>query len=438
MVQVNLAGLHLNVLRRDGSYVHRTRRGPGAVVFARTEHKVRQPLSAEFTQLALAALMTERAAPAAAKAEADAERERAGMLTLGDMVEQWKESPEWRAYRPKTRERQEAYMAVLLAATPHGHTGRTFRDMPMAAIEQPECKPLFMKARAEYSVGWKRIKSTPELLAKHQARKGDAPPVALNGKRELGEIWIDTSAKPNPAVRQWSERLAAADELLRSAQACFSWAVQNVGLRLNPLAEISHLYNSNRADLIWEQSHFDQFKPHASKVVWAAAYLMALSGLAPVDLIALTWGEVDADAIELGRGRTKSGVRVVIPLYAELGEWLGVLRSRFVESHGRQPGPADTVLLNSRGLAWTGEGLRASMRKCMERAGMDQGELNFYDLRGTAATRLKAVPLEDAEIAAILGWTEARVKDIIKRYVDRSKLTRKMADKINLAPRAVA
>lgn len=439
MAQVNLKGLHLNVVRRNGTFEHRTRRGPGAPVFAQTPFRLTTPLSGEYAAKALEAIMAERGAPALKAAKEHLERETKGGLSFADLVSMWKASPEWRKYAARTVERHEAYMAVLLAAKPQGKSG-TFADMPIAAIELPESKALFMRARADYSLGWRRIKSTPELLAQHHNRRGDTPPAGSGkgGAYVLGDIWVDTSAKPNPAVREWSERLAAADELLRSAQSCFTWGVDNGVLRASPLANITALYTSNRADLVWQQTDFDRFKPHASEVVWSAVYLMALTGLAPVDLIALTWGELDADAIELGRGRSKTGVRVVIPIYDELADWLGVLRSRFVAKHGRQPEAGDTVLLTSHGTPWTGDGLRASVRKCMEAAGMDQGELNFYDLRGTAATRLKAVPLEDAEIAAILGWTEARVKDIIKRYVDRRNLTRKLADKISRAPRAVA
>ena len=46
--------------------------------------------------------------------------------------------------------------------------------------------------------------------------------------------------------------------------------------------------------------------------------------------------------------------------------------------------------------------------------------LHFHDLRGTAATRFYIAGLSERVIAEIMGWEEASVATIIRKYVDRS------------------
>ena len=50
-----------------------------------------------------------------------------------------------------------------------------------------------------------------------------------------------------------------------------------------------------------------------------------------------------------------------------------------------------------------------------------EGEnLNFHDLRGTAATKFYNAGLAEREIAEILAWEEESVLKIIRRYISRT------------------
>ncbi|TAV46900.1 hypothetical protein ELI30_00930 [Rhizobium leguminosarum] len=57
--------------------------------------------------------------------------------------------------------------------------------------------------------------------------------------------------------------------------------------------------------------------------------------------------------------------------------------------------------------------------------------LDFHDLRGTAATKFHTVVLPERVIAEIMGWSEDEVRGIIRRYVDRNAATRAMIAQIN-------
>jgi hypothetical protein len=66
----------------------------------------------------------------------------------------------------------------------------------------------------------------------------------------------------------------------------------------------------------------------------------------------------------------------IIPLYDELRDVLA-----------RIPKRATTVLTNSKRRPWTPDGVGSSFNRAKIDAGMNDRNLNFHDLRGTAATR---------------------------------------------------
>jgi integrase len=59
-----------------------------------------------------------------------------------------------------------------------------------------------------------------------------------------------------------------------------------------------------------------------------------------------------------------------------------------------------------------------SWRVVADRAGA--GDLNFHDLRGTAATQLAEAGASIPMIASVMGWTHRSAESIINRYVARS------------------
>jgi integrase len=66
---------------------------------------------------------------------------------------------------------------------------------------------------------------------------------------------------------------------------------------------------------------------------------------------------------------------------------------------------------------------------------MDDRDLHFHDLRGTAATRFYIAGLSIRVIAEIMGWEEDYVERIIRRYVGRSAATKAIIYQLNQAER---
>ena len=99
----------------------------------------------------------------------------------------------------------------------------------------------------------------------------------------------------------------------------------------------------------------------------------------------------------------------------------------------RIPRRATIILTSSRHTPWTRDGLGSSFNKAKAAAGLADRDLHFHDLRGTAATKFYIAGLPERVIAEMLGWEEAEVARIIRRYVDRHAATRAIIEKLNQA-----
>ena len=64
-------------------------------------------------------------------------------------------------------------------------------------------------------------------------------------------------------------------------------------------------------------------------------------------------------------------------------------------------------------------------------SGMNDRDLHFHDLRGTAATRFYTAGLSERVIAEIMAWEEEHVARIIRRYVGRSAATKAIIRQMN-------
>ena len=77
--------------------------------------------------------------------------------------------------------------------------------------------------------------------------------------------------------------------------------------------------------------------------------------------------------------------------------------------------------------------LRHAFNRAKIAAGMDDRDLHFHDLRGTAATKFYIAGLSERVIAEIMAWEEEHVEKIIRRYVDRAAATKAIIRQLNEA-----
>jgi integrase len=203
--------------------------------------------------------------------------------------------------------------------------------------------------------------------------------------------------------------------------AVLSHAVDPLGkLTGNPCIGIKQLYASNRSDIIWTEADIARVKQACTAEMTHAIDLAAASGLRLGDLLRLSWSHVGTDAIVIRTGKSKGKREAIIPLYDDLRDVLA-----------RIPKRSTRVLTNSRGRPWLTSSFSTLFIRAKQAADMADADLHFHDLRGTAATRFYLARLDERTIAEIMGWQEASVSNIIRKYVDRSAATKAVIRQLN-------
>jgi integrase len=201
--------------------------------------------------------------------------------------------------------------------------------------------------------------------------------------------------------------------------AVLSYAVELGRIAGNPCHGIKPLYTgSSRADIVWNEADIAKLKTVASPEVGHAVDLASHTGLRLGDLVRLSWSHIGTDAIVIATSKSRGRREAIIPLYAALKSVLaGIPR-------------ATTVLTNSASRPWTVDSLGFAFASARNKVPAI-AHLHFHDLRGTCATFLYTAGLPDRVIAEIMGWEEAHVGRIIRRYVDRTAATRAIIKQID-------
>ncbi|MGD9664691.1 MAG: tyrosine-type recombinase/integrase, partial [Novosphingobium sp.] len=265
------------------------------------------------------------------------------------------------------------------------------------------------------------------------------------GLDQIEKQWKDVplavlaDPRARPKIVTWHRALSkgnarGADIAKDMLRRLFDWAIDEGLTTHNPAEKMKNLYRpSDRASIIWLPEDMDALNAVADQPLRDAIALAAMTGLRRADLVALLWDEVGDLAIQRIASKRSRGkrFRVTIPRLPQLNAILEELRNR-----PRAAG-VETVLVNSRGKSWTGDGLASSFydarAKANDGAGIWHVERDpstgedvrtakrLHDLRGTFATRLmtqSGSPLTDREVADVMGWSEQQVGEIRKHYVD--------------------
>ncbi len=246
---------------------------------------------------------------------------------------------------------------------------------------------------------------------------------------ELRIAQFDRPEKIKPVIRrwrnEWADKPRTADYAMQVLSRVLSYAVEQGQITGNSCEGIRGLYRNNRSEIIWTEADLTQLKAGAPDKacpaeIWHAIDLAAHSGLRLGDLLSLSWSHVGADAILTPTGKSRGRREAVIPLYEDLRDVLA-----------RIPRLSTLVLTNARSRAWTTNGFGTAFNRAKIAAGMNDRDLHFHDLRGTAATKFYTAGLPERVIAEIMGWEEEHVSRIIRRYVDRTAATQAFIRQLN-------
>lgn len=222
---------------------------------------------------------------------------------------------------------------------------------------------------------------------------GKMPLAAADDKEARGDFlsWRDSLAmKPRAADYAWQTLVRV-----------LSFGVDRGVLDFNRAAKAGRLYHSDRTESLWTADHISRFMAAASSELTLALVLALWTGQRQGDLLRLGWSSYRDGKVRLRQSKT--GARVSIPVGGPLKATLDSARRR-----------ATTILTNTDGRPWTGDGFRSSWRKACDRAGID--DVTFHDIRGTAVTRLALSGVDVPGIAAITGHSLKDASAILDKH----------------------
>jgi integrase len=242
---------------------------------------------------------------------------------------------------------------------------------------------------------------------------------------ELRIAQFDRPEKIRPVIRrwrnQWADKPRTADMGMQVLSRALSHAVDPMGsIASNPCEGIKQLYTADRSEVIWTDSDIATLRAACAPEIAYAVDLAAHTGLRLSDLARLCWSHVGADAIVIPTGKSRGKREAIIPLYDALRDVLAGIPKR-----------STVILTNSRGRPW--KDLATAFVRAKTAAGLDDRDLHFHDLRGTAATRFYTAGLSERVIAEMMGWEEEHVARIIRRYVGRTAATKAAIAQLNKA-----
>jgi integrase len=96
------------------------------------------------------------------------------------------------------------------------------------------------------------------------------------------------------------------------------------------------------------------------------------------------------------------------------------------------PKRSTAILTNSWHRPWTENSFGSAFNRAKIDASMEDRDLHFHDLRGTATTRFYIAGLSVRVIAEIMRWEEY-VEKIIGRYIGRNAATKAAIEQLNRA-----
>lgn len=199
--------------------------------------------------------------------------------------------------------------------------------------------------------------------------------------------------------------LRSADNLLAGLARVLSFAKEQGKLKINVLDTFQRLYKSDRSDMVWSDADIAKFLSVARPAMVTAMIIAKNTGLRQKDIRELPWSAFDGKQITLRTSKT--GAPIKTPCPAELRDHLKGLE---------RTGPL--IMTTVTGRSWKKRYFNECWRTDCDAAGIE--ELNFHDVRGTAATALAEAGATVPMIASVMGWSHQTAQKIIDAYVAKN------------------
>ena len=250
---------------------------------------------------------------------------------------------------------------------------------------------------------------------------------------------MPVAALESPRVRGvfigYQERLGhntprEADNRMSVLSAVLSYAHDKGRIGRNPLSGFKRMHKSNRADIIWSEHDVARFMKDAPIELQRVMILALYTGQRYGDLIHLRWSDFDGKSLQLVQSKTSA--RVQIHCTSALLRMLQTTPRTCPFILARADGRPWFTAANDKALdkAW---------RDQMEAAGFypkafteltkeeKRAHLHFNDIRGTAITLLAESGATVPQIVSITGHTMQSATRILERYLSMTPALSKAA-----------
>lgn len=198
--------------------------------------------------------------------------------------------------------------------------------------------------------------------------------------------------------------LRSADNLLAALARVLSYAKEKSVIKFNPLDTFKRLYQSNRSDKTWPEETQQRLIAEARPAIRTATILVRNTAMRAGAIRKFAWTRYDGTKVQIYSTKNK--------------KWLWIPATRELKAHLdslERKGPL--VMLTPTGKAYQKRYFNEHFREDAEKVGA--GDLNFHDMRGTAATLLAEAGATAPEIAEALTWTVDKAQKIIDTYLAR-------------------
>lgn len=272
------------------------------------------------------------------------------------------------------------------------------------------------------------------------------------------------------ALTRWRDNEAkmrgdrAADLRMQILKRALNWAkLQNL-VAANPALGIEEIYRSDRSDLIWEAEHIETYRAkilklraetldaggpnrakqlHALQVAEDALMIALFTGLRRGDIAGLRREEIRDGAIVLAPRKAarraltakKKPRVVVIPILPEIGP---IIERRLALAGPSVFSTAPTKQ-NPNGSPYSPAALGRMVSEIAAATRQDgppwvKIDRHLHDARGSFVTYVRARGLiTREEVADMLGWSEADVRDIERRYLSNDAVVSATLERLKRA-----
>lgn len=192
-----------------------------------------------------------------------------------------------------------------------------------------------------------------------------------------------------------------ADYLVTVLRAILKHARQRGWIAADPCRDITGLYRSDRAAIVWEAHEIETVCEGLGPDLARAIRFLWLTGLRRGDAVTARWDAIKDGLLTLQTGKSRGRTAHVVEIGPELQQLLDAAPRR-----------AMTILSNSRGQPYTPNALThalfdrlATIRK--RHPDFAKGK-RLHDMRGSRATEEVAAILADPTLRQRMGWTAGR------------------------------